>query len=736
MSSLTALGFQGLKILRNNNPSVTAGLLNSMKNYSNKRNYFTVSQAQGFIKNPGVTVSPVFTAHPCHPVSSNQPTVSDEVTRLHSVKTTIFNNAEMFLKTGQNIEFKNWVAKESDRNPNRPQIIFYGIFMDYLHGVKLALTQNPSKKSSNLLLKMEEKATLLKSLSQALAGRKILENQDRSDSESIKHYKKQFFENPIFGGNNPVTNAELYLTHKGWKNTSSVDLGKEFRSELMLLEELEKDYYNLISTNNVDQSLFDKHTLVPLHLADTQGRLPAEDVEAAMIDLLKHNHLLNSEKVYSDQELIAVMQQAYDSDFKFNCDNVGSSIADILEYYELYDLNITRQSEVVLANWTDAKQTVASMLFTKITKTHDHDRCIRPMALVEDFESANSFTTKMEDLLKWDTYRQYVKEYGFPCKIAMSDITRGEGIPAGRHTIAMWQDAVMTLQEKYHLQLDMQVGMGSSSHRGNFYNTAAEKLQFTLNFKENPKVNFAYTSQPGIGREVHFSKANLGNTIPSIVSLIESSSDRVQLANDFTTQYSQIVKDFLEPGRQSLQHELADPNSNINNFIQTGAKEKVEAVLAIKPGSRHKPTTVDSNYTFNSGRAITVFAITKAIGYPIHTIFPLSESIIEYKKNHSDLSEFKNLYETNLNFKKLIDEIIVCMDDYHLPTIESLNPNKVILDDFIRRYQTCKDSIEEITGKQLLSQTKTAYDARLEAEQSGKYNLWYMMTEYSNGVYA
>ena len=103
MSSLTALGFQGLKILRNNNPSVTAGLLNSMKNYSNKRNYFTVSQAQGFIKNPGVTVSPVFTAHPCHPVSSNQPTVSDEVTRLHSVKTTIFNNAEMFLKTGQNL---------------------------------------------------------------------------------------------------------------------------------------------------------------------------------------------------------------------------------------------------------------------------------------------------------------------------------------------------------------------------------------------------------------------------------------------------------------------------------------------------------------------------------------------------------------------------------------------------------------------------------------------------------
>ena len=86
---------------------------------------------------------------------------------------------------------------------------------------------------------------------------------------------------------------------------------------------------------------------------------------------------------------------------------------------ELYDLNITRQSEVVLANWTDAKQTVASMLFTKITKTHDHDRCIRPMALVEDFESANSFTTKMDDLLKWDTYRQYVKEYGFPCKIVV-----------------------------------------------------------------------------------------------------------------------------------------------------------------------------------------------------------------------------------------------------------------------------------------------------------------------------
>ena len=53
-----------------------------------------------------------------------------------------------------------------------------------------------------------------------------------------------------------------------------------------------------------------------------------------MIDLLSKNHLISSDRTYSDKELITVMQDAYDSDFVFNCDDIQASTADILEYYE------------------------------------------------------------------------------------------------------------------------------------------------------------------------------------------------------------------------------------------------------------------------------------------------------------------------------------------------------------------------------------------------------------------
>jgi len=582
-------------------------------------------------------------AQPFRPI-----TVAEEVKRSHKVLRRLWEIAEE--PNRPKLNSLSWVAKESDRNPNQPPVVAYGVAMDHEYMVGLyreMLVEEDllTPEFESLLGKLTTKANELKRSAKIDAARICLEE---PDEEHTRHLEEQFFQNYTPGS---------YLREKNSKKVGTC------RELLQSLQETSQALLTGIS-NAVEthasgeraQVVQRKMELLSPWGSNAQARLPAADVSDAVTELLS----LAGIEFTAANLLHAIEGEGLPIE---SCeDALSPTTRNMLRFYRLYDALGDRISDVVLANYRNHLDILASYALARSVASPGA-RVVMPRPLAED---TGSLTRMADDLIQLYSYPYFyhlaLKEgvLGF---LARSDTTRSGGVLAGNFGImaCLWSvvNAVKGLFYPHQPVIDFVLGQGSSPPRGLFSGDELSKTQYFLPVSY-PKLSMGITIQPGPGIFRIYDKSVL-DYLSAIDQMNRTSLTQSAYEEEFTPSYVAFMRAFLAPGEKAFREVMENQDSWYNKALLHS--QAVQRVFDRRLGARWKPKVVrELTEPVNEERAITVNAVYDEIGFPGLTVFGFVYSVRAFLRNHPEGFPFLiNLYHANPNFRRHMLEVGECL---------------------------------------------------------------------------
>lgn len=682
----------------------------------------------------------IITAHPCGAVADEallggthfknavrypfrRPTLHEEVIKYHGLLDKFWGLA------GQTppIKMKSWAAKESDRNPNQPAVILYGVAMDHEKMAGLyreLLLENTilSKVARALLQNIRYNAKFLKREAKLEAAVIcVLE----PDTEHSNHYLTQFFSK---------YSPEDYLKKRGVS-------AREFQSQSReLLQSMESNSQQLMAQIRHDieglegskaHIIQEKMKLLPPWGAMTQGRLPAEDVVAAVEEIFYANGVKGP--VTSDDLMAAI-----ESPHSFNAAPLSPETRNICRFYDVYLELGGRMSEVVLANY-ESHEVVMCSHWLSLKLMQPGDKVTPAMPLAEDTKTLRNMADDLEALFSRPYFYNLALLQGVFLFIARSDTTRSAGIPSGNfEVLASAKETVERINRIFAWNkpvMDLILGQGSSPHRGLFFTLCQYFLPWYY-----PWLNMGVTIQPGTGQSRFATVEWAKKAILDLYAMNQRSEKQAIRKKQFDDEFITWMRRLEAPGEKKLQQVLTDSNSWFNEFVtQSSLTQKV---LNRALGTRWKKQDAKKTAPFNeTQRAITVFALTKEIGFPIHTVLPFVHSMRMFLlETPKGMIVLRQMYEGNINYFDHVQRIHQCLLDGDEGLIEGTDAPADVKQKMIGLFRESQGYLREITDGALpdlcpyKGKKEAALLLRREAKEEGVPR--YQAYDWPRGTYA
>jgi hypothetical protein len=616
----------------------------------------------------------IATAHPCGLIADadtlddkrfqqaikqpfKRPTVSEEVKKYHRVYDYFWNLAPHSATAVAPI---SWVAKESDRNPNQPAVILYGIAMDHEHMAGLyqtLLTEHElqSPETDFYLAETHRLVGLLKKSAKQEAAQTYLLN---PSAEFSQHLQEQFFTN---------YSAEAYLQRATNGNAASSLLNELLMSANQLTQHIQDQLAS--RPEPVATAIRKQINTLPPWGAQTQGRLPTEDVIAAAEHALLTMGLGKTADKATLLQAIDTLIQKPGMTFK-RAPSAAYTVEDnIIRFFQVYHALGVRMEEVVLVNYEDHTAYLSAHLLSLITAPNRNPR-YTPMPLVEDARTLRNLANDFAELYGDNPfYYQLALQIGLRLFIARSDTTRSSGTPSGNFEVmACLRETTDMLSQLFAQSgglpyMKIILGQGSSAPRGLFdANPAFKYNPYLLPIHWHPNLHVGITTQPGPGQSRFANPERAATAVEAINTYNIDSPERQAMADQFSSGFINWMRRFEQPGEEKLRQILNDSDSWWNQAIHQS--DLTQLVLDREVGSRWRKQDASKISLFNEQRAITVFALNKEFGFPAHTVIPFVYSVRALVEKHPEAIEFlTGLYSTNHFYHKHIQETHQCLLD-------------------------------------------------------------------------
>ena len=618
----------------------------------------------------------IITPHPCQVVPDRtlsnsgrfqrsireplaRPTVSEEVTRYQNGPFRYF--WDIAAASPIPLELNNWVAKESDRNPNQPAVILFGIAMDHLFMAKLYedLIDNHHMQSVEVswcLAKINHLANQLKSAARREAAQTCLLNPSAFFSQ---HLQEQFFDR---------FSPEDYLARSANHNgTTSQQLLEQLTTLSSYLSNYIHDAIGDSHNPELEAVRRQIQTLPPWG-PQMQGRLPAEDVIAAAEYAIKKMGLGQQADSATLLRAIEAVHKKPTTTFKRDPHSAYSEEDNTIRFFEIYHALGKRMDEVVLANYEDHTAYLSAHLLSLLTNNNSKPG-FAAMPLAEDARTLRNLADDFKTLYRTPYFYQLAQQIGLYLFIARSDTTRSSGTPSGNFEVMACLKEVTEMLTTLFAgsgnlpAMKIILGQGSSASRGLFLeNSSLDYDPYLLPISWHPNIRIGVTIQPGPGQSRFATPESALKSIQDINTYNEDSPARQEMADQFSTDFVSWMRGFERPGESMLRQTLNNPKSWWNQAIKESPLP--QQVLDRPMGSRWKKQHAEDIELFNEQRAITVFALNKEFGFPTHTVIPFVYSVRAFMQEHPEaLHYLANLYQTHRFFHKHIQEIHQCLLD-------------------------------------------------------------------------